>query len=500
MSINVDLLQSDIESSSESPVVWGPQPGPQFDAIMADWCDEIFFGGAKYGGKTDFLLGDFLVGAAEHKENWSGILIRESLPEMDEILRRSYELFSQAGGIYKVGERTWVFPELGKKGGACAQLKLRHLARPEDFSKYNGHSYPWIGFDELGQWPTPEGYDLMKGCLRWGGAVVDNKRIRSTGNPGGVGQQWIKRRFIDHAPQGFEPFYDEETRMHRMFIPSKITDNKKGLEKDPNYIHRLKGMGSPALVRAMLEGDWGAVVGSFFPEFNAQHILYPFHVPDHLMRFTSYDWGSASPFSVGWWFVSDGSVQAVNNKGENIIIPAGALVRYREWYGMDSVTGEGLRLRNEDQAKRILELENGEIMTYRVADPSIFGDKGGESIGETFAREKVIFRRADNKRIDGWAQVRNRLIGKDDRPMIYFFNTCQDAIRTMQSLPHDRHNYEDVDTNSEDHAADEIRYACMSRPYIIDKPKPKEKWKPKPISLQSLTDPLKIPRKRHKRI
>lgn len=50
--------------------------------------------------------------------------------------------------------------------------------------------------------------------------------------------------------------------------------------------------------------------------------------------------------------------------------------------------------------------------------------------------------------------------------MIYFFSTCTDTIRTLPALQHDDARPEDVDTEGEDHAPDEVRYACMSRPYI----------------------------------
>jgi hypothetical protein len=41
-----------------------------------------------------------------------------------------------------------------------------------------------------------------------------------------------------------------------MFIPSRVYDNKKLLDNDPDYISRLRELGSPELVRAWLEGDW----------------------------------------------------------------------------------------------------------------------------------------------------------------------------------------------------------------------------------------------------
>jgi hypothetical protein len=82
------------------------------------------------------------------------------------------------------------------------------------------------------------------------------------------------------------------------------------------------------------------------------------------------------------------------------------------------------------------------------------------------ASEKCLFRRADNQRIAGWDQLRDRLVGDiDTGPMIYCFNTCKDSIRTIPALQHDEDNPEDVNTDSEDHAGDDWRYACMSRPY-----------------------------------
>ena len=65
----------------------------------------------------------------------------------------------------------------------------------------------------------------------------------------------------------------------------------------------------------------------------------------------------------------------------------------------------------------------------------------------------------------GWDTVRARLKGDSDgRPLMYFMDNCPDAIRTLPMLQHDEINIEDVDTEGEDHAPDEIRYACMSRP------------------------------------
>jgi hypothetical protein len=165
------------------------------------------------------------------------------------------------------------------------------------------------------------------------------------------------------------------------------------------------------------------------------------------------------------------------------IFPRGALVRYREWYGA-SAPNVGLKLTAEQVAQGILDRQDKgeeERIAYSVADPSIFAQDGGPSIAERIWRAGVKFRPADNRRVGGvghmggWDQMRARMVGEDGHPMIYCFSTCIDSIRTIPALQHDVHRPEDVDTEGEDHAADEWRYACMSRPYTMPAP---EKAKP----------------------
>jgi hypothetical protein len=76
-----------------------------------------------------------------------------------------------------------------------------------------------------------------------------------------------------------------------------------------------------------------------------------------------------------------------------------------------------------------------------------------------------------NGAMGGWDQVRERLKGDEEGPMVYFFSTNTHIIRTLPALQHDPSRAEDVDTDSEDHAADTLRYVCMSRPMIRDNPK-----------------------------
>lgn len=449
--------------------IYSPQPGPQFDAIQADWCEELFFGGARGGGKSHFLLGDYLQSVPEYGQAWQGILIRKSMPELDDIISRSHALYTKAGGEWKEQKKTWVFPN-------GASLKMRMLENVQDAGKYQGHEYVWIGFDELGTWADPAPYRMMKACLR-SGHNVPTKRIRATGNPGGAGHQWIKKYFVDPAPLGFSPIVDEETGLIRMFIPSRITDNPKLLQNDPNYVNRLKMVGSKELVRAWLEGDWNVIAGAYFDEFSVdKHVVEPHEIPKHLMRFCAMDWGSYRPFSIGWYFVADGQIKHY---------PKGAIVKYREWYGAKE-PNVGLKLTAEEVAQGYLSRNGKDDIAYFKADPSMWKEDGGICLAEVFARNGVFLTPADNSRIPGWNAIRARLRG-EEKPMLYFFATCIDTIRTLPAVQHDINKPEDVDTEGEDHAIDETRYASMSRPWTETKPADPQKARG-PITVKELLE------------
>jgi hypothetical protein len=82
---------------------------------------------------------------------------------------------------------------------------------------------------------------------------------------GGSGHHWVKAWAIDLGP--YRTAVDPDTRLSRVFIPAKVSDNPKLLEADRRYIDRLKSVGSPQRFRAWLEGDWTVVEGAFFSEW-----------------------------------------------------------------------------------------------------------------------------------------------------------------------------------------------------------------------------------------
>lgn len=441
--------------------MWQPQPGPQSSAITARWADELFYGGARGGGKSDFQIGYQLDGALTYGKPWRGIMFRKTYAELEELQARAMEIFGSSGAVYKTQpsdkypfSNTWYWD-------SGASVKMRYIEHERDYTRYHGHQYTGISFDEVTEYASPSGLLKMMSTLRSAFGVPCT--VRLTGNPGGPGHIWVKARYVDNAPP-MAPYTDPDTGFTRLYVPARLKDNAALMKSDPNYINRIRAatQGNEALRKAWEDGSWDIVAGAFFDCWHRDlHVIPPFSIPDGWIKFRSMDWGSARPFSVGWWAVSSGD-----------ILPRGSMVRFREWYGAKS-PNIGLKLRVEDVAAGIIS-RTKERIDYGVADPAIWQQDGGESIGEKFLMNGVNWRRGDNKRIPGWQQIRDRLIGEDDKPMIYTFNTCADSIRTIPMLQHDEDKIEDIDTDMEDHAADEWRYACMSRPYVRPIPVPEK--------------------------
>ena len=447
-------------TKSTQIIIWEPQPGPQTHLIQCP-VFEVFFGGARGGGKTEASIGDWLEHSSKYGEHAIGLFIRRSLTQLSEAIARTKMLFPKLGATYNEKKATWVMSN-------GARLKFAYLERDEDASNYQGHSYTRIYIEEVGDFSNPAPLQKLKAPLRSATGVPCG--IRLTGNPGGPGHGWVKHRYIDPAPQGYKVIKESEELMiddrlititiDRVFIPSKLSDNKLVMRHDPSYVLRLKQSGSEALVKAWLDGDWDIVDGAYFSDWDSdKHILehsWLYEIPKRATRFRSFDWGSAKPFSAGWWILSDGTWG----------LPKDAIIRYREWYGA-SEPNVGLRMVATEVAKGIKLREKGEVINYAVADPAIFIQNGGPSIAQDMSKFRCNWFKADNKRLPGWEQLRIRLKGINGVPMIYFLEDCIDTIRTLPILQHDKSNAEDLDTHQEDHAADDVRYACMSRPYYI---------------------------------
>jgi hypothetical protein len=436
-------------------VIWRPDPGPQ-TALIRCPVFEVFYGGARGGGKSDGMLGEWAVHAGRYGESASGLIVRRERTQLYDLIERSRQIYGPIGA--RLVDNVWRFPD-------GARLRFAYLERDADADAYQGHSYTRVYVEEVGTFPRPAPIMKLMATLRSGRGVPCGMRL--TGNPGGPGHQWVKARYVDPAPLGWQiiptefenPFTGEKLSRERVYIPSRVTDNPHlGAE----YVANLYLSGSRELVRAWLQGDWDIIAGAYFTEFEAaRHVIAPFEIPAHWVRIRAMDWGSAKPFCVLWLAVSDGTVPG---------IAKGALVVYREWYGWNGEPNVGCKMTAGAVGDGIREREAGEKIDDAVIDPAAFTADGGPSIVERMG--KLLWRRADNARVaragamGGWDQVRERLVGGEDGPQLVIFATCVHLIRTLPALQHDPHRAEDVDTEGEDHAPDALRYGCMARPFV----------------------------------
>ena len=320
--------------------------------------------------------------------------------------------------------------------------------------KYQGTEVDVLFLDEATQL-TEEEYDRFKTCVR--GVNSFPKRVYLTCNPGGVGHSYVKRLFVDRA------FRENENPADYSFIRSLVTDNTALMENDPEYIRQLQAL-PPKLRKAWLDGDWNIFEGQFFEEFKDApehygdrlytHVIAPFEIPPEWKIVRSFDFGFAKPFSCDWW--------AIDYEGRAYLI--------LQLYGCTDTPNEGVKWHPDKIFSEIRRIERehrwlkGKCIDG-VADPSIWDASRGEAIIEAADRHFVYFAKGDNKRLPGWMQCHYRL-GFDEtgRPMVYFFNTCKAAIRTLPLLQYDALDPEDLNTAQEDHFADSFRYFCMSRP------------------------------------
>jgi len=375
---------------------------------------EIGLGGARGPGKTYSILAQIALDDSQRIKGLKSLFLRQigaaAAESFEDVINKL--LAGKIDYKYNKNKNILQFPNGSK-------IVLGGFKDSRDIDKYIGIEYDLMALEELTQL-TEEKVLQLKGSLR---TSKENwkPRIYCSFNPGGIGMQWVKRKFILKEDKNC------------FFIPATYKDNPFLNKEYIEYLESLPG----SLGKAWREGDWDILEGQFFNEWRVEkHVCEPFPIPVSWPRFRGYDHGRENP-ACCLWFTLDYN---------------GRVYCYRELY----VQGW-----NADQiAREINRLSEGESYVYSVADPSIFAKMGhGETIAEVFARNGIAFIPASNRRIDGWNTVHQYLYWDESTlPKIMFFKTCLNTIRTIPMLIHDEKKPEDLDTRGEDHCADALRY------------------------------------------
>ena len=427
-----------------------PQP-TQLEVLKLD-VENIGFGGARGGGKS-WLVRFKAKGLAGYYAGIRILIVRRTYPELLENHIRILRTETLGAANYNDRDKALYF-----KNGSM--IKFMYCAKDKDLDVLQGHEYDVMFLDEATQLSEYQ-MKAIKACLR----STSNfpKRVYYTMNPGGQGHAYIKRIFIDRK------FLPDEDPNDYAFVQSMTRDNIALMENDPSYIKRLEAL-PPKLRAAWLEGRWDVYEGQFFEEFRDNpegyrtkqwtHVIEPFDIPRGWNVFRSFDWGYNKPFSLAWYAVDYD----------------GVIYRIHELYGCTKTPNEGVKWHDEKifaEAARIEQTHRylaGRQITG-VADPAIWDASHGISTAETAAKYRIYFTPGDHARIAGWMQCHCRLaFDENGYAKFYCFSTCDHWIRTIPMLCHDKHKLEDVDTDMEDHAADDWRYAMMSRPLQPDIP------------------------------
>ncbi len=333
-------------------------------------------------------------------------------------------------------------------------IMLRNLDNPK---KYDSTEFMAVFVDELTENPERGSlqvgtlFDELRKRLRWPDLPDDVILPFAAGtNPGGKGHTWVKRYWLDgDFPPELKPYAGQFT-----LIRAYARDNP---HNPKDYYATLLSLQEP-LRSAYAEGRWDLFQGQFFGEWRRElHVCKPFSIPTYWKKFAAMDWGYAAPACILWFAVS----------------PTGKLYVYRELYER--------RWTNERLAREAKFLTGSENLGYRVLDPSCFPSEKeiqiGKSDQEQLQEAGWPCIKAANERQAGWSQMRQYMHWERSpegvltrEPMIQWFETCVNSVRTIPELIFDAHEVNDLNTDMEDHPADAARYGIMSRPAITQIP------------------------------
>jgi len=366
-----------------------------------------------------------------------------------------------------------------------SRITLGHCADDKIARKHQGNATHVRTIDESAQIPEKRlralsGWvtmsDQMKQRIpeKWKGQFP--KIIHST-NFMGPGMGYYRRDFLEAR----DPFVIEKVGAHhRQFIPMYLIDNDS--EDAQTTIARIKeAYSDPATQRALLECDWRQPTGDYYPEWSEKkHVVPNFTPPTHWFKFRTFDWGSAEPFAVIWWCVSDGC-EVYDSNNQELWFPSGSLIAYREWYGCNPEdSSKGLRMRNHDVAQGILNRTPEATSNITISDGFPFSDRGEgrvddsrktHTIADVFAENGVPLVRNKVRRVMGWSGLRDRFIGIEGTPLIYCVESCKYSREYIPMLERNPHDTEDAVENGEaTHICDIWRLAASARPLTLKKP------------------------------
>jgi len=439
--------------SSTTLKEWIVHSGAQTEALQRSE-NEVLFGGARGGGKTDAGLGFMVEPEYINHPGYRGLVIRKHSTDLTDWIARAKMFY---GDLVEVAGKPAIFTF--RAGG---QILTGHLKDENAYEKYIGHEYQKMLVEELTQIRYEKDYEKLISSCRSIKHPELPAQCMSNCNPGGVGHAWVKRRFVDvancktHYIRGVVD--GKPVERTRIFIPSTVDDNPTLMENDPSYVLALEQL-PEQLRKAWRYGDWSALMGQYFTNFGKHLKCKPFMIEPHEAEgrlIGSMDYGY--------------SLTGTSSFGLHYEHPSGVVYRVLTW----SRTG----LTGEAQADDLYEylqtfpLTQGKMPCEVYCDHNMFvSTREAESTKSPITYFENRFGSgtkwipANKQRVNGWAIVLNYFEPDPVTQAIKFFyfdkyNTTFE--NTMQIMIHDPNNPEDVLKCDEDHTADDARYGLVA--------------------------------------
>lgn len=416
--------------------------------------DETLFGGSAGGGKSYGQLVDAILYALKYAGS-KQLILRRTFPELEKSLIRVHlQIYPRELYTYNSSNHTGKFIN-----GSI--IDFSYCDNEKDVYKYQSAEYDVIRFDELTHF-SEEMYVYLLSRIR--GANNFPKMAKSSTNPGGVGHTWVKERFIDIGEPNVVHKVGKTTRV---FIPSKVQDNRFLLDADPEYLNRLENL-SEKDKKMLLYGDWDIFEGQYFNEFNRDiHVIEPFVIPSHWKRYIALDYG-LDMFACLWI--------ARDTEGKAYV--------YKEVHEPDKIISEA--------AKLLKEINNGEKYECIYAPRDLWNrrQETGKSVADIFYENGVDLTKTSVDRIDGWLATKEWLKVNNTRDEetgeakkdsnLKIFRNVDHLIRYLPQVQIDDKNPNDVATEPHHltHICDALRYFCVNFTNPATEPKDEdEKYK-----------------------
>lgn len=490
-------------------VVWEPIPNSSQSFAIATRAHHTLMHGARGPGKTITQLMRFRsrVGIG-YGEYWRGVIFDREFKNLSDLVAQSQRFFPKfedgCQWLSSANAYKWVWP-------TGEELLLRHVKKLEDYDAFHGHEYPFIGWNELTKHPTPDLYNKFMSVNRCsfipekhtptrqieGQLVYDTPdqqplppvplEVFSTTNPNGPGHNWVKRKFIDPAPNGqlvrnTVTYFDTVKAKEVEVVRTQVAIFGSFFENpylDPVYRAGLieSCANNPALHAAWIEGRWDVNSGGAIDDLwnSTVHIVDRVPIPKDWKIDRSFDWGSSHPFATVWWAEANG--EEITYQGKTYAFPRGSLIAIEEDYGSEGeYSNKGLKLSAKEVAERIVAIEKkltSEQWIKRTvqsgpADNQIRNvtESDVETIEVKMEKAGVKWTKSDKSpgsRINGLQLMRDRLQASilKEGPGVYFMRNCQHCIDLLPTLPRDPDKPDDVDTDAEDHLWDAVRYRIL---------------------------------------